>query len=84
MREFNTNLLNFNKNSETMLRSFVDFMHANFCVSLIKRITKVTINSTTWIDNIFISSYANTGDTLQCLIYKDLSNHFSIVHIDSE
>ena len=82
MGDFNINLLNFDKHAETT--SFVDLLHANSFVSLINRPTRVTTNSATLIDNIFTNCYGNIENTFQCLIYTDVSDHFPIVHIDSE
>ena len=82
MGDFNINLLNFDKHAETT--SFVDLLHAHSFVSLINRLTRVTTNFATLIDNIFPNCYGNIENTIQCLIYTDVSDHFPIVHIDSE
>ena len=82
MGDFNINLLNIDKHAETT--SFVDMLHAQSFVSLINRPTRVTKNSTTLIDNIFTNWYCNIENTFQCLIYRDVSDHFPIVHIDFE
>ena len=82
MGDFNINLLNFDKHAETT--SFVDMLHAQSFVSPINSPTRVTKNSATLIDNIFINCYYNIEHTFQCLIYTDVSDHFPIVHIDFE
>ena len=80
MGDFNINLLDFDKHPETT--SFVDLLHAHYFVSLINR--RVTTIPATLRDNIFTNCYGNIEDTFKCLIYTDVSDHFLIVHIDSE
>ena len=80
MGDYNINLLNYNKHAETT--SFIDIMYAHSFLSLINRPTRVAKESATLIDNIFTNCYSNIDNTLQCLIYTDVSDHFPIVHVD--
>ena len=57
-------------------------MYAHSFLSLINRPTRVAKESAPLIDNIFTNCYSNIDNTLQCLIYTDVSDHFPIVHVD--
>ena len=77
---YDINLLNYSKHAETT--SFIDILYAHSFLSLINRPTRVAKESATSIDNIFTNCYSNIDNTLQCLIYTDVSDHFPIVHVD--
>ena len=53
MGDYNINLLN--HTSHSLTSDFVDLMHSYSCISLINRPTRITENSATLIDNIFVN-----------------------------
>ena len=80
MGDYNINLLNYGKHSEST--SFIDILYAHSFMSLINRPTRVAKDSATLIDNIFTNCYSNIDNTFQCLIYTDVTDHFPIIHVD--
>ena len=61
---------------------FIDQLHSNSFISLINKPTRVKKHSATLIDNIFTNSLCYMGNTIQGIIYTDISDHFPIIHID--
>ena len=82
MGDYDINLLNYSKYAETT--SFIDILYAHSFLSLINRPTRVAKESATLIDNIFTNCYSNIDNTLQCLIYTDVSAHFLLYMLISE
>ena len=80
MGDYNINLLNYSKHAETT--SFIDILHAHCFLSLINRPTRIAKEAATLIDNIFTNCYSNIDNSFQCLIYTDVSDHFSFIHVD--
>ena len=80
MGDCNINLLNYGKHID--ITEFVDILHGHSFISLIDRPTRVKQQSATLIDNIFTSSYLNIENTIQCIIYTDITDHFPIIHVD--
>ena len=81
MGDFNINLLNYEKHEDTT--TFIDLMHSFSFISLINRPTRITDNSATLIVNIFTNHYDNLDNSVQCIIYTDVSDHFPVIHIDT-
>ena len=58
-------------------------MHSFSFISFVNRPTRITENSATLIDNIFINHSDNLDNSFQCIIYTDVSDHFPVIHIDT-
>ena len=60
----------------------VGFLHSYSFISLINKPTRLASQNATLIDNIFTNCYNHIENTFQWLIISDVSDHFSIVHVD--
>ena len=78
MGDFNINLINVDKHIGT--HDFLDIIYENTLFPAITKPTRVTINSATLIDNIFIP--IENEETLQGILYTDISDHFPVFVID--
>ena len=76
--DFNINL--FNSETHQPTSSFLESMFSNSLLPVINRPTRVTTNSATLIDNIFISSWQK--EQISGILYTDISDHFPIFVID--
>ena len=76
--DFNINL--FNSETHQPTPSFLESMFSNSLLPVINRPTRVTTNSATLIDNIFLSSWQN--EQISGILYTDISDHFQIFVID--
>merc|ERR1712004_28510 len=74
----NINLINVDKHIGT--HDFLDIIYENTLFPAITKPTRVTINSATLIDNIFIP--IENEETLQRILYTDISDHFPVFVID--
>ena len=73
--DYNVNLLNYSKHAETT--SLIGILCSiPFCP------TRLFKGSATLIDNMFTNCHPNIDNILQNLIYTDVSDHFSMVHVD--
>ena len=80
MGDYNINLLNYGKHSET--NEFFDMMHAHYFISPINRPTRVNQQSAIFINKIFTNKHDDLVKTFQCLIHTDISDHYPIIHMD--
>ena len=80
MGDYNINLLNYEIHQDTS--EFIDQLHSNSFISLINKPTRVKKHSAKLIDNIFTNSLCDMGNTIQGIIYTEISGHFPIIHID--
>ena len=74
MDDYNINLLNYEKHSDTT--DLVDLLHANSFISLLNRPIRVNKESATLIDNILTNAFMNLENSFQCLINTDITDHF--------
>ena len=80
MGDYNINLLNYS--SQSLTSDFVDRMHSYSFFSLITRPTRITENSATLIDNIFVNKpYLSS---FQAILVTDISDHLPIMYIDTK
>ena len=77
MGDYNINLLNYSLPSD-----FVDLMHSHSFISLINRPTRITENSATLIDNIFVNK--PNLSSFQDILVTDISDHLPIIYIDTK
>ena len=78
MGDFNINLINVDKHIGT--HDFLDIIYENTLFPAITKPTRVTFNSATLIDNIFIP--IENDETIQGILYTDISDHFPVFVID--
>ncbi len=76
--DYNLDLLKYNKHQPTS--DFIDTMFSFSLIPLINRPTRITENSATIFDNIFTNCH-NASNYLTGIIPTDISDHFSIFHI---
>ena len=70
MGDYNINLLNYSSHSLTS--DFVDLMHSYSFISLINRPTRITENSATLIENIFVNKF--NLSLFQAILVTDISD----------
>ena len=79
MGDYNINIINSDHN-ET--QNFVDIMFEYGFMPCISKPTRVTSKSATLIDNIFTNNYSSYSNSLNGILYTDVSDHFPTFHID--
>ena len=78
--DYDINLLNYEVHSPTA--EFIDLMHSHSFMPLVNRPTRISGQSVTLIDNIFNNNYQNVCETMQAILVTDISDHFSVIHIN--
>ena len=81
MGDYNINLLNVD--TLQLTSDFNDTLFSNGFVPLITRLTRVTSNSATLIDNIFTNQVNNNNinHVMSGILLTDISDHYPIFHI---
>ena len=82
MGDYNLDLMKHDKHPPT--EQFLDLMYANSFIPIINRPTRVTMNTCTLIDNIFINNYDVKDQQLQGILKTDISDHFILFHINHQ
>ena len=82
MGDYNLDLMKHDKHPPT--EKFLDLMYANSFIPIINRPTRVTMNTCTLIDNIFINNYDVKDQQLQGILKTDISDHFILFHINHQ
>ena len=75
---FNMNLLDFEQNKK--VQNFLNIMFGHSMIPVINKPTRVTKNTATAIDNIFINS-VTTSKFKTGIIKSDISDHFPIFFV---
>ena len=78
--DYNINLLNYSSHSLTS--DFVDLIHCYLFISLINRPTRITENSATLTDNIFVNK--PNLSSFHAILVTDISDHLPIIYIDTK
>ena len=79
--DFNINLLN--HSTHTATSDFIDTMFASSYLPMINRPTRIALNSSTLIDNIYTNS-AHTQISTSGIFTADISDHLPIFHISKQ
>ena len=79
MGDYNLELLKHEINHPTV--NFLDIMYANYFIPLINRPTRITIESSTLIDNIFSNNYNVNDRKVNGILKTDITDHYIIIHI---
>ena len=82
MGHYNLDLMKHDKHPPT--EKFHDLMYANSFIPIINRPTRVTMNTCTLNDNIFINNYDVKDQQLQGILKTDISDHFILFHINHQ
>ena len=81
MGDYDINFLNYEKTpTQFGVYRSTSFKFINF--SLINKPTRVKKDSVTLINDIFTNFLCDIGNAIQGIIYTDISDHFSIIHIN--
>ena len=80
MGDFNINL--FNYDSHTKTADFINLMFSYSYAPFINKPTRITEQSSTLIDNIFVNNY--NDNTFQGLLFTDISDHFPVFIINKK
>ena len=78
--DFNINL--FNYDSHTKTADFINLMFSYSYAPFINKPTRITEQSSTLIDNIFVNNY--NDNTFQGLLFTDISDHFPVFIINKK
>ena len=80
MGDFNLNLMNYHSHQSTS--EFLDIIYSNMFFPLITRLTRITSNTATLIDNIFTNNTDN--QFYSGLLFTDISDHLPMFSVNQD